>query len=378
MANYLPAGYEDDLDDLGAVGGGIGAGGWDDLDVEAYEARLLDLNNLEDFEGEFDDDEDYDFYDDDFEMWDSFDEDEDFPDSSDEERDRCRVFQTLQDSLVVLPQIQFHLTEPEGPSAQPRTRPERRWPKVRADKRGGTIPETYESLHKVLLELEVLLKAWKRRVSHPFTAHLKRKTKEDGGQNNAGWLDMLSGTDIESDDPEAAGAAAGQKQPSQKAKKVSESLTKKKYCQTTRLFFDIFDTDLEMDQTLGLIKRIRKTVHNIAFSLFLECFGENSHMRTLPPELQEKIWLMTQDPYRDDEAFHAGLRFGDDPEGLWVAEEERITDLFAAAGNLHMMVFEFMFKQVQVPPNEALWTTSDLMHGCSYPRVLFHKHLKSV
>ena len=46
MANFLPAGYEDDLDDLGAVGGGIGAGGWDDLDVEAYEARLLDLNNL--------------------------------------------------------------------------------------------------------------------------------------------------------------------------------------------------------------------------------------------------------------------------------------------------------------------------------------------
>ena len=29
-----------------------------------------------------------------------------------------------------------------------------------------------------------------------------------------------------------------------------------------------------------------------------------------------------------------------------------------------------------MPANEALWTTNDLLPGSSYPRVLFHKHLK--
>ena len=78
----------------------------------------------------------------------------------------------------------------------------RRWPKVRADAKGNAVPETYESLHRVLKELEVLLKGWKRRSSHPFTAHLKRRSGGKTELSNS-WLEVLSGTDVESDDPEA-------------------------------------------------------------------------------------------------------------------------------------------------------------------------------
>ena len=36
-----------------------------------------------------------------------------------------------------------------------------------------------ECLHKVLEEIELLLKVWKKRVNHPFTAHLERKVAEE-------------------------------------------------------------------------------------------------------------------------------------------------------------------------------------------------------
>ena len=43
--------------------------------------------------------------------------------------------------------------------------------------------------------------------------------------------------------------------------------------------------------------------------------------------------------------------------------------------NTAMMLMFFAY-QVRMPANEALWTTNDLLPGSSYPRVLFHKHLK--
>ena len=192
------------MSSVGGAGGGGGVGGWDDLDVEAYEARLLDLNGLQDFEGDYDDFDDffYDEDDDDYDMWDSFDDIDSSED--DDEGDRYRVFRALQDSSGILPQISFYRTEPElyqqrGSQAEPIGR---RWPKVRADAKGNAVPETYESLHRVLQELEVLLKGWKRRSSHPFTAHLKRRSGGKTELSNS-WLEVLSGTDVESDDPEA-------------------------------------------------------------------------------------------------------------------------------------------------------------------------------
>lgn len=39
--------------------------------------------------------------------------------------------------------------------------------------------ETYESLHRVLEELEMLLKLWQKRTKHVFTAHIARPGEED-------------------------------------------------------------------------------------------------------------------------------------------------------------------------------------------------------
>ena len=75
------------------------------------------------------------------------------------------IFKTLEDSAQVLTsKLSFHRECSRtwaGPRL-PRTLP------------GQT--ETYECLHRLLEEIELLLKVWKKRVNHPFTAHLERKT----------------------------------------------------------------------------------------------------------------------------------------------------------------------------------------------------------
>ena len=165
-----------------------------------------------------------------------------------------------------------------------------RLPKVR-----HANQETYESLYKVLDELEIMLKAWKKRTEHVFTAHIQ---KGDDGERGGGRAQdgddaaaasgddssMRFGVDYsdsdiahESDDDDgggggeefhggggigvwmadgdednkgggeaeganANGAAKGNGAAAAAAPKASnESLTKKKYCQSTRLFYSVFD-----------------------------------------------------------------------------------------------------------------------------------------
>ena len=95
--------------------------------------------------------------------------------------------------------------------------------------------------------------------------------------------------------------------------------------------------------------------------MFLDCFEEESPFKkSLPVEVQEKIWLLTQEPGGTKPIFLSGQRFapspasGEDPQGLWLAEKERVTDLFAAAGNLHVIVFEFLFKQVLISLKKSI------------------------
>ena len=81
-------------------------------------------------------------------------------------------------------------------------------------------------------------------------------------------------SDMESDDPEVPFVAM-LNQP-----QISENLTKKKYCQSTRLFFEIFDSDMEMDQTINLVKKVRKFVHNVAFEQFFIRFRRRFDFQT--------------------------------------------------------------------------------------------------
>ena len=73
--------------------------------------------------------------------------------------------QTLEDSQVVLDKLAFHRDSSKEAGS--------RLPRIFA---GQT--ETYETLHKLLEEIELLLKVWKNRVNHPLTAHLERKVEE--------------------------------------------------------------------------------------------------------------------------------------------------------------------------------------------------------
>ena len=83
------------------------------------------------------------------------------------------IFKTLEDSGPVLNKLTFHReSSKETGSRLPRILP------------GQT--ETYETLHKLLEEMELLLKVWKNRVNHPFTAHLERKPEENNKEPDSG------------------------------------------------------------------------------------------------------------------------------------------------------------------------------------------------
>jgi hypothetical protein len=61
----------------------------------------------------------------------------------------------------------------------------------------------------------------------------------------------------------------------QKPSNCNESLTKKKFCQSTKLFFSIFKSDDDFAELVAVVRRTRKQTHNILFSLFLDAFPQN-------------------------------------------------------------------------------------------------------
>ncbi len=82
---------------------------------------------------------------------------------------------------------------------------------------------------------------------------------------------------------------------------------------------------------------VKKHVFNQVFGLFLEAVGSTYQ---LPVEVWERIWRFTQLPYREkkEDTFRVGTRAKSKADV--VTEQERVTDLFASVGDLHMFVFE--------------------------------------
>ena len=122
---------------------------------------------------------------------------------------------------------------------------------------------------------------------------------------------------------------------------VNMMLTRKKFCQSTKMFYTIFNSDLEFEALQGQIKAMKKHIFNVAFSLFLQ----NVPADLMPLELWEKIWRMTIcDAGPDLPPIHSsGVR--EKASRKWTLfENERITDCFGAAGNLHMILFEVLYK----------------------------------
>ncbi len=344
-----------------------GFGGMDFL----HDVDMAELYNVDD--DDFFDPDDFD------ELW--TDEDDDsFLDAE----DHNKIFISLQDSHV-LKRLNFH-----------RAASKFRLPRLRR-----SAAETYESVHKALEELEILLKVWKKRTEHAYTAHIQRsgdKKSNGGGEGEDGGggsgddvgsgEDMLLGVDYndsdiahESDDDEAedysratangikgAGAANGSGEGIDLIPDCNEALTKKKYCHSTRVFYSIFDGpggDKQFDSFCASVRLIRKQIHAIVYSLFHGSLPTEIS-RLLPRELWEKIWKHTQSPYDEGEIFNCGCRFAksrlaannrtpSEQRKLLLLERAKLSDLFGAVGNFHMLVFEILYK------NAYISRTPDLM-----------------
>ena len=104
----------------------------------------------------------------------------------------------------------------------------------------------------------------------------------------------------------------------------------------------------------------------------------------MPDELWEKIWKMTQHPYSEQESFHSGLKHV--KRDLVEIEQDRVTDLFGAVGNLHMMVFEILYKHAYItvtPPLLELesldvWNSDGAANKIPYVRYIFSLYQKSL
>ena len=101
----------------------------------------------------------------------------------------------------------------------------------------------------------------------------------------------------------------------------------------------------------------------------------------LPTELWEKIWRLTQVPFNHQEkdTFVAGARASGHPKYL-VLEQDRTTNLFASVGNLHMIVFEILFKHpniVTAPPVIDMESAGARnTHNMPYCKAIFLQFLK--
>ena len=155
---------------------------------------------------------------------------------------------------------------------------------------------------------------------------------------------------------------------------VNMTLTRKKYCQSTKMYYTIFNSELEFDALQGQIKAMKKHIFNITFALFLQ----NVPNQIMPNELWEKIWKMTINDGADLPPIHSsGVR--EKSSRQWTLfENERITDCFGAAGNLHMILFEILYKHpyiMTIPQMLEMETTGNLAKF-KYFRLYFFKFVK--
>jgi len=252
------------------------------------------------------------------------DSDSDFDDMEDSVQ---QIFTSLGDSHVIR-RLSYHKN---GSSYQ--------YPRVNKDSN-----YCYEEVYRLLEELELLCKVWRRRVGHPFTAHIE--SPASGGE----WL--REGEDYNSSDYEFDSEDEEFLQSRNKRQEVNESLTKKKYCQSAKLFYQVFSSLLQYDSFLRFVSKTKKYIFRIIFKLFLDALPSETKFK-LPEELWEKIWKFSQNAhfrYRsevpiggDDNFFKAGLRSVNYIEMMNI-ETERLNDMFGSIGNLHMLVFEILFK----------------------------------
>jgi len=208
----------------------------------------------------------------------------------------------------------------------------------------------YEEIYRLLEEIELLCKVWRRRVEHPYTAHIAPQSPPPVSQSDSC---LREGEDYNSSDYEFD--SDEEEDYDQPPGGVNETLTKKKFCQSAKLFHQLFPSVRQFETFQRYLSKIKKYVFRVIFQLFLDTLPPATRY-SIPQELWEKIWKFTQNSYfrykssvpllLDNTYYKSGLRAGSsDIAGL---EKSRIGDLFGALGNIHMLVFEGLFKNPHI------------------------------
>ena len=181
-------------------------------------------------------------------------------------------------------------------------------------------------------------------MDHPFTAHIESPhTTGDWVREGEGY----SSSEYEYDTDEEDYLKTKLSNHS-----INESQTKKKFCQSAKIFYQLFSSKSQQDSFLRFVSKTKKFVFRIIFSLFLEALPEDVRFK-MPDELWEKIWKHSQNSYfkykaavpitMDNLYYKAGFKSSPDT-GLRSVEVERVKSVFGAFGNLHMLMFEILFK----------------------------------
>ena len=183
-------------------------------------------------------------------------------------------------------------------------------------------------------------------MEHPLTAHIECPAVA-GGE----WL--REGEDYSSSDYEYDSDEEDYLRRVTPAQEVNESLTKKKYCQSAKLFYQVFSSLIQYESFLKFISKTKKYVFRVIFGLFMEAIPNETRYK-IPEELWEKIWKFSQNAHFkyksntpinvDTTYYRAGLRSEFRNNKLKFIEVERINDMFGALGNIHMLVFEILYK----------------------------------
>ena len=141
---------------------------------------------------------------------------------------------------------------------------------------------------------------WKRRQEHPYTAHIAPaggqalREGEDYYRCQDDYFNMsyrlnidkqifiILSSDYEYDSDEEEDF--DQLPPGG----VNETLSKKKYCQSFKLFHQIFDSVKQFEGFQRSVSKMKKYVFGIIFALFLEALPSETRWR-MPQELWEKV-----------------------------------------------------------------------------------------
>jgi len=221
-----------------------------------------------------------------------------------------------------------------------------RFPRV-----SSTSDHCYEEIYRLLEELELLCKVWRRRVEHPYTAHIAPHSPppvppgeaclREGEDYNSSDYEYDSDEEEDYDRLPPGG--------------INETLTKKKFCQSAKVFHQIFSSVKHFETFQRHVSKMKKYIFCVIFQLFMDALPPATRY-SIPQELWEKIWKFTQNSYfrykssvplsLDTTYYKSGLRSVSSK--LATLEAERIKGLFGALGDLHMLVFEVLYKNPHI------------------------------